>query len=165
MVYSRYVYACGPYLYRSEREGDKVHSIYMGRAGNKPRTPPAGKPLEAFKSPVPKGPAQLGSNQAPRPETKKIKLVHMTTKETKLNNVQRVHLLALANKYSIDRAEIDHKLSYEENKEYLDRLAKEQSFSSEDRNKAEIQAQEWTGAYKEFIENVSEDSEKWKDYF
>ena len=31
MVYSRYIYGCGPYVYRSEREGNHVHSVYLGK--------------------------------------------------------------------------------------------------------------------------------------
>lgn len=33
MVYSRYIYGCGPYRYKSAREGNKVHSIYLGKGG------------------------------------------------------------------------------------------------------------------------------------
>ncbi len=34
MVYSRYVYGCGPYRYMSKREGNSVHSIYLGKGGS-----------------------------------------------------------------------------------------------------------------------------------
>lgn len=33
MVYSRYIYSCGPYLYKSVREGTHVRSIYLGKGG------------------------------------------------------------------------------------------------------------------------------------
>ena len=74
-------------------------------------------------------------------------------------------MLALTKKFGIDRAEIDHKLSYEENKDYLDRMAKENSYSKDQLKSADLEAKQWAGEYKDFIENVGEDSERWRDYF
>jgi hypothetical protein len=102
-------------------------------------------------------------NYAPKKE--KVKLEHMTRDETKLTYLERAHLLALTKKYGIDRAEIDHKISYEENKDYLDRMAKENSYSKDRLQSADLEAKQWVGEYKDFIDTVGEDSERWRDYF
>lgn len=171
MVYSRYVEDYGPYLYKSERIGETVKSIYLGKGqiGLRKRTAYTTLTEERFKpqEKPQETPAGLGSGPiaAPKPEKKKIFLEHKTKEETRLNNVQRVHLLALANKYGIDRAEIDHKLTYEENKEILEKMAKENANSNQDLDRAKLEAEQWKGAYQDFIKDTEEDSEKWKDYF
>lgn len=100
-------------------------------------------------------------------EKPKVKVEHKTAKDTKMTYLERAHLLALAKKYGVDRAEIDHKLSYGENKEYLSGLAKlgDVSGSGDVLAVSDLDAAEWTGKYKDFMDEVSEDSERWKDYF
>jgi len=100
-----------------------------------------------------------------KPRKERVKVEHKTKAETKMTYLERAHLLALAKKYGVDRAEIDHKLSYDENKEYLTRLAKANSVSDDDLGKAELEAKEWSGAYKDFIGEVGKDDERWGDYF
>jgi len=170
MVYSRYVNVYGPYLYRSEREGETVHSIYLGPGARPiretgPHAANTYTTIDKFKDQDQTNPLIGPGPQAPKPKKKKLVIEHKTKEETKLTYLERAHLYALCKKYDIDHAEIDHKISYEENKDYLDRLAKENSYSQEDRQKAELEAETWKGAYKDFMEDLSEDSEKWKDYF
>lgn len=99
-------------------------------------------------------------------EKPKIKVEHKTKEETKMTYLERAHLLALTKKYGIDRAEIDHRLSYDENKEYLERIASANASNSQtEMDRASIEADKWAGAYKEFMNTVSEDDERWKDYF
>jgi hypothetical protein len=178
MVYSRYVEKYGPYLYRSKREGETVKSIYVGKGANT-QTTQANLTPHIKKEPEHK--TEMTSNkdkdvnpfaaptnkplEPPKPEKKKIQVEHKTKEETNLTYLERAHLLAYAKKYNIDRAEIDHKLSYEENKIYLDQLAKENSISQDDKNRADLEVKEWSGKYKDFLDDVKEDSEKWKDYF
>lgn len=100
-----------------------------------------------------------------KPKKEKIKVEHKTKDETKLTYLERAHLLALTKKYGLDRAEIDHSLTYDENKDYLEEMAKASSFSRDDVARADLEAKQWVGAYKDFMDDVSEDSERWKDYF
>jgi hypothetical protein len=99
------------------------------------------------------------------PKKEKVKLEHKTKDETKLTYLERSHLLNLTKKYGIDRAEIDHKLSYEENKDYLDQMAKENSYAKDQMKSPDLEAKQWAGEYKDFIATVDEDSERWGDYF
>jgi hypothetical protein len=165
MVYSRLVEGFGPYLYKSERTGETVKSIYLGIDHTRTRKPLNYTTLndKRFKDQDRAAPG-LGSGpiEAPKPEKPKLHIEHKTKEETNLTYIERAHLYALAKKYDIDRAEIDHKISYDENKEILSKMAKE---NAQDQQKAELEAEQYKGAYKDFIKNVEEDSEKWKDYF
>jgi hypothetical protein len=158
VVYSRLVNGSGPYLYRSEREGQVVHSIYVGKGANAVTNQSSLKTYTTNQGPALGGPGK-------ERKKKTVKIEHITQENTKLTYLERAHLINFCKKYEIDRAEIDYKVSYEENKEYLDTLAKQNSASSEDIRKQEIESEQWAGEYKDFLENVSEDSEKWRDYF
>lgn len=160
MVYSRLVNGYGPYLYESQREGQVVHSVYVGKGANAVTNQSSLKSYTTQPSPTLGGP---GSGKERKKRT--VKIEHITQENTKLTYLERAHLLNFCKKYDIDRAEIDYKVSYDENKEYLDGLAKQNSASNEDIKKQEIESEQWAGEYKDFLENVSEDSEKWRDYF
>lgn len=112
--------------------------------------------------------ASFGFSSVPvkvKSEKPKVKVEHKTAKDTKMTYLERAHLLALAKKYNVDRAEIDHKLSYGENKEYLSGLAKLGDVSGDVLAVSDLEAAEWTGKYREFMDEVGEDSERWKEYF
>lgn len=79
--------------------------------------------------------------------------------------MERAHLLKFCKENDIDRAEIDHKISYEENKEYLDQLAARNGMSNEDKRREDRDFEKWKGAYSDFMQKVSdEENEQWKDY-
>lgn len=96
----------------------------------------------------------------------KIMVEHKTKEDTNMTYLERAHLFALAKKFDIDRAEIDHKLSYDENKEYLEQLARRNASNTQnDLDRASVEADKWAGAYQDFMNKVSEDDEQWKNYF
>jgi len=173
MVYSRLVDSYGPYLYRSVREGETIKSIYLGPDKTHTRKPLSYTTLtdKRFKDQDKPKAAGLvsGPIEPPKKEKPKLHIEHKTKEETNLTYLERAHLYALAKKYRIDKAEIDHKISYEENKEYLDTLAKQNAISNRnadfDQEREKLEADQWKGTYKDFIQDVEEDSDKWKDYF
>lgn len=173
MVYSRLVDGYGPYLYRSVRKGQSVLSIYIG-PGNKKKaasytTPgPSTGALDKFK-PQPQTTQHTHTlkPQESRPEKPKIKIEHKEKGQTILTHLERMHLYAFCQKNGIDRAEIDHKVSYEENKEYLETLAQHKGHTSRDIELSEQQAAHWAGRYQEFKEQLKEDKDLeklYKDY-
>lgn len=77
-----------------------------------------------------------------------------------------MHLYALCKKYDIDHAEIDHKITYDENKEYLEQKARQNASSNTtDLDRKTVEAEQWTNKYKDFMDEVGQDDERWKDYF
>ena len=162
MVYSRYVNGSGPYLYESKREGQVVHSIYVGKGAN---TNTSQANLTAFNRPEPAAQGLGGPGSGKERKKKTVKIEHLTQENTKLTYLERAHLLNFCKKHEIDRAEIDYKVNYEENKEYLETLAKQRSYTEGDIRKTDLENEQWAGEYKDFLENVSEDSDKWRDYF
>ena len=112
-------------------------------------------------------PKELPKPAKKEPQVKrfKVKIEHKTKDQTKMTYIEKAHLKALAKNYSIDSAEIDSTISYEENKDHLMQQAKANSYSQDDIQKAELESDRWKGAYEDFLENVSEDSDKWKNYF
>jgi len=168
MVYLRLVEDYGPYKYKSVRTGETVKSVYLGKAylPLKKATSYTTLKDERFK-PQDKPASGLGSGpvEPPKPEKPKLHIEHKTKEETNLTYIERAHLYALCKKYDLDRAEIDHKISYDENKEILEKMAKENANSNLDLDRAKIEAEQWKGAYQDFVKNVEEDSDKWRDYF
>jgi len=170
MVYSRLVEGYGPYLYRSVRKGQSVLSVYIG-PGNKKAAKnytthaPSKGALDLFK---PRTPAPtLKAQERPEPEKPKLKIEKKGKGETVLTHLERMHLYAFAHKNGIDRAEIDHKVSYEENKEYLETLAQQKGHSRRDIELSEQQAEHWAGAYQEYKQKLKEDKkleELYNDY-
>lgn len=173
MVYSRLIEGCGPYLYKSVRKEQKVLSIYLGPGGKKKAklytTPPSRGPLDQYKTKEETvNPFATNAQIQVKPEKPKLHIEHKTREETRLTHLERMHLYAFAQKNGIDRAEIDHKISYEENKEYLETLAQNKGMTKDEIGLTQEQSAKWAGAYQDYKQSLKEDPEieqKWKDYF
>jgi hypothetical protein len=174
MVYSRLVEGYGPYLYKSVRKDQKVLSIYLGPGGAKKArsytTSISKGQLDKYSkvetvNPLTASTAPIGKSKIDKP---KIKIEHKGKDKTVLTHLERMHLYAFVKKHGIDRAEIDHKVSYEENKEYLDTLAQNKGMTNRDIEMTDDQSKHWAGAYQDWKASFKDNPEmegKYSDYF
>ena len=160
MVYKRFVNKWGPYKYRSERHGDTVLSIYLGRATEEPKNDKPPAPVQ-----------RLETMQPPEPQRKPLRIEKKRRGQTKLKHFERMHLYAFCKKFQIDRAEIDHGLTYDENREILEKYARQNGYSREEITGQDLEGRYWADEYKRAKKQLkeentasAEDLDAWESY-
>lgn len=186
MVYQRLIEGkYGPYNYKSVRKGQTVLSVYLGKADtafiSSKATPPSKGLIEQFIERHKKDDDGLiypqsdkplkaqDTPQAPKKQYSKMKIERKG--KTKLKHFDRLHLYHFAKKFKIDRAEIDHSISYDENREILEKQARQNGFSQEEITGQDSEGRYWAEQYKEAKKKVKleiietqEDKDAWQAY-
>ena len=186
MVYTRLIEGkFGPYKYKSVRQGQTVLSIYLGKATDREAseiTPPSKGQLEQFidrhrndkdglEYPKTDKPLKAQDTTPAQPKKQYSKMKIERKSKTKLKHFERLHLYHFAKKFKIDRAEIDNSISYDENREILEKQARANGFSQEEITGQDTEGRYWAEQYKEAkkklkeeIIETQEDKDAWESY-